>query len=266
MRSNKAFTLIELLVVIAIIALLLAILLPALGRARAQAKEVKCRHNLKQWGMVFAMYLNDNDDRFMSGGNWGDGWDQWFDILSEKYNKRGEGKEIDFWNCPVAKKDSSVVSQMGWSFPERDSRPPIELASYGINGWLYDMDERWISGNMWVGVRRTDIHLFWRNVTAITRPHDVPLLGESYWLDGWPRRTNRPPQKEGGDQDRQMTDHMTRFCIDRHRGEINVVFADYSVRPVRLKGLWDLHWHKSYPVGQPLEFEWPEWLAKYGED
>jgi hypothetical protein len=45
-----------------------------------------------------------------------------------------------------------------------------------------------------------------------------------------------------------------------------MVFADYSVRPVRLKALWDLRWHKSYPVGEPLEFEWPEWLKKYGEN
>ena len=51
-RQNSAFTLIELLVVIAIIALLLAILMPSLSRARKQSRTVACMSNLKSWGMI----------------------------------------------------------------------------------------------------------------------------------------------------------------------------------------------------------------------
>ncbi len=66
MRKRTGFTLIELLVVIAIIALLLAILMPALQRVKEQAREVTCRSNLRQYGIAQSLYLDDFDDRYPS--------------------------------------------------------------------------------------------------------------------------------------------------------------------------------------------------------
>ena len=62
---KKFFTLVELLVVIAIISILAALLLPALQQARRAAQAANCLSNLKQFGLAFTMYLNDNDDNPM---------------------------------------------------------------------------------------------------------------------------------------------------------------------------------------------------------
>lgn len=65
--SRKAFTLIELLVVIAIIAVLMAILMPSLKRAKEQARSLHCRNNVKTLGMAWFMYKDENDAKIVSG-------------------------------------------------------------------------------------------------------------------------------------------------------------------------------------------------------
>lgn len=87
MRNDKGFTLIELLVVIAVIAVLMAILMPALKAAREQGKRSVCLGSLKQLGLAWVMYADENDDKIVNGntGSPGespipaneDGWVHW---------------------------------------------------------------------------------------------------------------------------------------------------------------------------------------------
>jgi len=67
MNKRTAFTLIELLVVIAIIAILMAILMPALNRAREQGKRVACLNNLRQLTLAWIIYADNNDDKLVNG-------------------------------------------------------------------------------------------------------------------------------------------------------------------------------------------------------
>ncbi len=80
--KKNGFTLIELLVVISIIALLVAILMPALSKAKEQARNAVCQSNMKTYGLAGSMYLFDNDGAFPYTGTTIFSETQWIEISS----------------------------------------------------------------------------------------------------------------------------------------------------------------------------------------
>ncbi len=99
-QYQRAFTLVELLVVIGIIALLISILLPALGRAREQAKSVKCQSNLRQCGMAMLTYLGDNNQMLPYALHYGAVHYTWYTVLAGNNYLSGIPNEVDITTTP----------------------------------------------------------------------------------------------------------------------------------------------------------------------
>jgi prepilin-type N-terminal cleavage/methylation domain-containing protein len=144
-KHKRGFTLIELLVVIAIIAILMAILMPALQRVKEQAKEITCRANLRQYGLVQAMYLDDHDDRYpfswtslVANERPVGGYERYCRWHDPRYPPDGplwsylKLKKVNL--CPSFK---VLAKSEGTRHPSHNSsNPVIPQYSYSMNSWL----------------------------------------------------------------------------------------------------------------------------------
>jgi hypothetical protein len=258
--------------VIAIIAWLRAILMPALERVRRQARGVGCKSNLHQWGLIFAMYTDDNDGYFYSGYLHGsssamENGDWWRECM------RPLSKNKKMWLCPTATKSRTGVALSSsspatgpfdaWRVPAYQG---ADEGSYAPNGWM--CNPRAGLTSLW---GRGPIEYYWRT-HQVQGAYNVPVFTEGWWVDGWPRETDEPPPS--GDQTPTLSAHeMQRLCVNRHGGAQYCLFADWSTRKVALKQLWKLKWHRQYNINGPRTElggmqpgDWPQWMAGFKDE
>jgi prepilin-type N-terminal cleavage/methylation domain-containing protein len=284
MNKRRGFTLIELLVVIAIIALLMGILMPALARVRKQARLTTCLAQLKQWGLIFALYCEDNNGYFFSGevggarGNvtatidgvtrsWSTGSGGFWRLVLAPYTANMAKK---MWCCPQATKPlpatGATIPLGTWAYTAW--KTDTAVGSYGLNGWILNIKASKTPGNRTNGWGRADNDRHW-GIPPVRNGNNVPVFTGSWWVDSWPLENDRPLDTPNGPPDAPGQNEMVRVCVDRHNGFVGATFADWTVRKVGLKELWTLKWHKTYNTrgpwtkaggGQPA---WPQWMAGY---
>ena len=204
------FTLVELLVVVSVITLLLSILLPSLRRAREQAKEVVCGARLRQWGLAFACYANENsaryphcdgldrgpdpiDDPHISQEDLAD-WHGWVDVLPpmisykpwRDYPSRGYPDHTTFYQCPTARLAEPVKLYGYW--PRIDG-----YFSYAMNACL-ELDR-----NAWRPPDGTDWPMpSFLNTARIVCPQRVVFLFDQL-LDVKKGYGGRVPYRQAGE-------------------------------------------------------------------
>jgi prepilin-type N-terminal cleavage/methylation domain-containing protein/prepilin-type processing-associated H-X9-DG protein len=203
--QQRAFTLIELLVVIAIIAILAAMLLPALARAKQRAKSTQCQNNLRQLGWATWMYSHDYEDRLPASSHMV-GNASWvaslLPYLSYKFTATSIGGATNTYLCPVEKSGSS------------------RIYSYAANDFLLNMPN------------------LPANPTPIARRTQVPNPADTIWMtESSENLINQDHFHFAG----KLVDgegytpniFITQVIVHRHIGSANYLYLDGHVQRIK---------------------------------
>jgi prepilin-type N-terminal cleavage/methylation domain-containing protein len=245
MCGKRGFSLIELLVVVSTIALMTSILVPVATRVTESAKAVRCSSNLNQLGLIFKMYVLDNDYKFMErGAGYSPGAVSWFHSIRKYYDPNG-----GLLFCPQATKtpmNGGLNPNMAWD--NITDLGDHYQGSYGINLYV---------------AQRSDPN-FWGTIN-VDMPSEVPLLMCSQWKDIQPFPSDEPLEYESEVWTSGPYNEMRRPCIKRHAPySVNVLFLDFSIDRRTIKELWKLKWSRNWPTDYALPV-WPDWMADVPE-